>query len=158
MTTIYDAIAADHATHRDLLARIADTSGDSAARRKCWQRFYYDVKAHAAAEEETFYSRLMADPEGQQDARHSVHEHQEMDDIMDELDGKDFSSPGWLQRFATLREAYEHHMEEEESDLFARAREVFEDDSKGEIGAAFARRKAAELGLVDEKSENKLEE
>lgn len=157
MRTIYDAIRADHAEHRQLLERIADTSGDSETRRACWKHFYYDVKAHAAAEEETFYSKLMADPAAQGDARHSVHEHQELDELMDELDAKDFSSPGWLQRFRELRESYEHHMEEEENDLFPRARKVLDDDGRGERGAAFARRKAAEVGRVDEKDADKLE-
>ena len=38
MTSIYDAIRADHERHRDLLARIADTTGDSAERRDAFNR------------------------------------------------------------------------------------------------------------------------
>ncbi len=95
--TIYERICKDHAHHRELLNRIAQTSGDSEDRREAWDAFYYDVKAHAAAEEETFYSKLMADSDGQDDARHSVSEHKEMDDIIEELQSTEFSSPAWLQ-------------------------------------------------------------
>ena len=51
MPSIYDAIKSDHDDHRTLLEQIADTEGDSAARREAWRSFYYEVKSHAAAEE-----------------------------------------------------------------------------------------------------------
>lgn len=156
--SIYEKIEQDHGVHRDLLNKLADTSGDSDERRRLWKDFYYDVKAHAAAEEETFYSKLMEDPSGQDDARHSVAEHKELDDIMEELQGMDLSSPGWLTRFKTLKHEYEHHMEEEENDIFAKGRKVFDDDQTAEIGERFDERKEAELELVDEKAEQSLEE
>ncbi|MFN0265207.1 hemerythrin domain-containing protein [Tepidamorphus sp. 3E244] len=158
MTTIYERIKADHETHRRLLDGIADTQGDSEERRKMWNEFYYDVKSHAAAEEETFYSKLMEDPKGQDDARHSVAEHKEMDDIMEELNKMDFSSPGWLTRFKTLKHDYEHHMEEEEEDIFAKGREVFSKEEAETFADRFETRKKAERKLVDEKAEGSLEE
>lgn len=156
--TIYQAIQADHETHRMLLNQLAETSGDTDERRTLWQQFYYDVKSHAAAEEETFYSRLMAKPDGQDDARHSVAEHKELDDIMEELNGMGFDNPGWLTRFKTLKHDYEHHMEEEEQDIFPKAREVVAKDKEGELAEAFVTRKEAEYKLVDQKADASLEE
>ena len=158
MATIYEEIREDHEKHRELLNRIAETHGDSEERRNAWNAFYYDVKAHAAAEEETFYSKIMEKPGGQDDARHSVAEHKEMDDIMEELNSMEMDSPGWLTRFKTLKHDYEHHMEEEEEDIFSTAREVLTDDSDGRIGERFLDRKAKERELVDEKAEEALEE
>lgn len=158
MKTIYEAIREDHEVHRKLLNQIAATEGDSEARRSAWECFYYDVKSHAAAEEETFYSKLIAEPKGQDDARHSVHEHQELDDIMEELNDMDMSSPGWLTRFKTLKHEYEHHMDEEEEDIFSKAREVLSEDKDGKIASSFNERKQAELKLVDKKAEESLEE
>ncbi|TMM51087.1 hemerythrin domain-containing protein [Sulfitobacter sabulilitoris] len=158
MPSIYDAIMQDHATHRALLREIAETSGDSAARRDAWNRFYHDVKSHAAAEEETFYSKLMAETWGQDAARHSVHEHQQLDDIMEELNTTDMSSPGWLARFKTLKHDYEHHMEEEENEVFARAREVIGEEQNDSFGRAFEDRKVQERKLVDEKVQDSLED
>lgn len=156
--TIYEAIRQDHETHRMLLNRLAETSGDSEERRSLWNQFYYDVKSHAAAEEETFYSKLIAEPDGQDDARHSVSEHKELDDIMEELNSMGFDNPGWLTRFKTLKHDYEHHMDEEEEDIFPKARKVVDTDSDGTIADAFVTRKKAERTLVDEKSEASLEE
>ena len=156
--SIYETIKKDHDEHRRLMDELAETSGDSTARRALWTKFYYDVKAHGAAEEEAFYSKLIATEAGQPDARHSVHEHQEIDDLLEELQGMDMSSPGWLTRFKKLKHDYEHHMDEEEADIFERAREEIGADADNRIGGTFQQRKKAEIELVDQKAEDALEE
>lgn len=158
MPTIYESIKADHDEHRKLLATIIDTEGDSATRRKAWYELYYDVKSHAAAEEETFYSKLMATEEGQDDARHSVSEHKEMDDLLEELNKIDMSSSAWLTRFRQLKHDYEHHMDEEEEEIFAKARREVHDDTDGKIASQFKERKEAERELVDQKAAESLEQ
>lgn len=158
MTTIYKEIERDHDKHRELLKRIAGTSGDSTDRRLLWEELYYDVKAHAAAEEETFYAKLMERPGGQDDARHSVSEHKALDDIMEELNSMGFDNPGWLRRFKTLREEYEHHMDEEEDEIFTKARQVLDDDDSAPFAERFLKRKRDEKKLVDKKAEDRLEQ
>ena len=158
MTSIYDAIQEDHQTHRTLLNQIAETSGDSEERRKAWKAFYEDVKSHAAAEEETFYSKLMNKTWGQDAARHSVHEHQQLDDLMEELNESDMASGGWLQKFKKLRHDYEHHIDEEEDEVFSRAREVIPESEIKGYGERFKARKKEELGLIEEKREDALED
>ncbi|MCB1333921.1 MAG: hemerythrin domain-containing protein [Roseivivax sp.] len=158
MPSIYEAIKADHETHRALLDRIAETTGDSPERRKAWSEFYHDVKSHAAAEEETFYSKLISKTWGQDAARHSVHEHQEMDDLMEELNEMDMSSGGWLQKFKALKHDYEHHMDEEENEVFTRAREVIPEKEIAGYGETFEKRKKKERGLIAEKREDALED
>ena len=158
MTTVYDAIKADHDVHRQLLHELTETHGDSARRRDLWNQFYYEVKSHAAAEEETFYSRLMRHPEGQDNARHSVAEHKELDDIMEDLNSMDFSSTGWLTRLKTLKHDYEHHMEEEENEIFDKGRELLSNEQVIGFAAEFIERKAAERKLVDQKADASLEE
>lgn len=158
MPTIYEKLKSDHDKHRDLLAKLAETEGDSEERRDLWTAFYYDVSAHAAAEEVTFYSGLISESDGQSEGRHSVAEHQELDDILQELNEMDMSSPGWLTRFKTLKDRYEHHIDEEEEDIFPIARDVIGADKAGEIAAEFVERKKEERQLVDRKADEALEE
>ena len=158
MPSIYDAIKNDHDTHRSLLTKIAETSGDTKERRDAWTRFYNDVKSHAAAEEETFYSKLISKTWGQDAARHSVHEHQQLDDLMEELNDMDMASPGWLTKFRTLKHDYEHHIDEEENEVFDRAREVIGAEHNDDFGARFEARKAKERGLIEKKKEDSLED
>lgn len=158
MPTIYEKLKSDHDKHRGLLAKLAKTEGNSPERRKLWETFYYDVSAHAAAEEVSFYSQLISDSDGQSEGRHSVAEHQELDDMLQELNEMDMSSPGWLTRFKTMKDRYEHHIEEEEEDIFPVAKDVIGSDKSGEVAAEFAERKKEECKLVDEKAEDALEE
>ena len=158
MTDIYAAIKTDHDQHRELLATIADTQGDTDRRRAAWDLFYTEVKSHAAAEEETFYSKLIAKTWGQEHARHSVTEHKELDDLMEEMREMDMGSDAWMEKFKTLRHDYEHHIEEEEEEVFPRAREIIPADEIDGYGERFLARKDEERGLIDEKREDSLEE
>lgn len=158
MPSIYDAIKSDHDAHRDLLNALEQTSGDTAERREAWNSFYRDVKSHAAAEEETFYSKLISETWGQDSARHSVHEHQQLDDLMEELNEMDMSSPGWLTKFKTLKHDYEHHIDEEENEVFTRARETIGEEHNEAFGQRFEERKKEERGLIEKKREDSLED
>ena len=62
--TIDQAIVGDHDLHRELLEGLAATSGETHERRTLWNCSLYDVKAHAAAEEEILYSKLIAIADG----------------------------------------------------------------------------------------------
>ena len=53
---------------------------------------------------------------------------QECYGIIQELDEMDMSSPGWLTRFKTLRHDYEHHIDEEETEIFPVAKDVIGPD------------------------------
>ncbi len=158
MPDIYEAIKADHDDHRALLDRICDTEGASDDRQAAWSKFYYEVKSHAAAEEETFYSKLISKTWGQDVARHSVHEHQELDDLMEELNGMDMSSADWLEKFGKLDHDYRHHIDEEENEVFTQARKEVPEDEIDGYGERFLARKREERDLVDKKTARSLED
>jgi hemerythrin superfamily protein len=158
MSDIYQEIKIDHDRHRALLDTIEDTSGDSAKRNQAWNEFFHDVKAHAAAEEETFYSKLISKTWGQDAARHSVAEHKELDDLMEELHEMDMAHGSWLQKFKTFKHDYLHHIEEEEDELFTRAKEVIPESEIKGYGERFRTRKKEEAGLVEKKREDQLED
>jgi iron-sulfur cluster repair protein YtfE (RIC family) len=145
MATIYEVLKKDHDSHREVLNKLDATSGDSPEREKLYATMKRELEAHTAAEEETFYATLMAKPDGQEKARHSVSEHKEAADLLGELDETEFSSPGWLARFRKLKEELEHHMDEEENEVFARARKLIAQPKAEELGSEFLRRKRAEM-------------
>lgn len=156
MTNIYTAIKDDHDNHRKLLSDLQDSTADDRA--DLWTKFYNDVKSHAAAEEETFYSKLISKTWGQDAARHSVHEHQQLDDLMEELNVMDHSTDLWMKKFEQLKHDYEHHMDEEENEVFTRAKDVIGEGEIEGFGKAFTKRKKEERNLIDEKREDSLED
>ena len=78
--TIFDAIRADHETQRTLIDILVDTTGDSEGRNEIFAKLEVELEAHAGAEERHFYVPLMEVDMTQDQARHSVAEHKELDD------------------------------------------------------------------------------
>jgi hemerythrin-like domain-containing protein len=149
MTDIFSILKSDHDLHREMLAKIAETSGDTSERRNLFEAFRIEVTAHAAAEEQSLYATMLGNPELQEDGRHSVAEHKEIDDMLGELQETDMATGAWLTKFKELRHRYEHHIEEEEDEMFPAAEKELSNTVAKELGAKFDRRKPAELEVAE---------
>lgn len=141
---IFARLKQDHDHHRALLDRLAETSGDSTERRRLFEEFTREVKGHAAAEEQALYSTMMRKPATTDETRHSVAEHHEIEETLNDLAATDMSSSGWLQKFRQLDHDYRHHIEEEEEDHFPEFEGHLTKDDLAHTETVFARRKAAE--------------
>ena len=142
---IFEEIIIDHKKQRDLMNKLTETEGESDKRKELFRKFSSELKAHAAAEEQVFYASLMEDPDGTDKSRHSVAEHKEALDLIKELKDISMSSGGWLQKFKKLKEDNEHHMEEEENEVFSKAKKVFKETEISKMGDEFRDRKNAEI-------------
>ena len=147
---IFADLKADHDRHRDLLARLAETKGDSEERRDLFEAFRVEVSAHAAAEEESLYASMLARPELRDEARHSVSEHKEIDDYFGELAELDPAATEWTQKFGEMRHRYEHHIDEEEEEMFPAAAKDLSDAEQERIANIFEARKPKELAIAEE--------
>lgn len=141
---IYQKLKREHDDHRELMRRIADTTGETDERKRLFDLLIEDVESHAAAEEQTLYSELIEATEGQPQTRHSVSEHKQSSDYLEELKGTDMSSAAWLATFRKFREDLEHHMREEEQKVFELSEELIDDERADELGGKFDRRKQVE--------------
>lgn len=149
-TKIFARLKADHDRHRDLLARIDETHGDSDERRTLFETFRVEVTAHAASEEMSLYATMLAKPELRDDAQHSVSEHKEIEDFLTELYEMDFASTGWLTRFRTMKDRYLHHIDEEEEEMFPEAEKDLSEAKKQELLAIFEKEKPKEKAKAAE--------
>ncbi len=147
--SIYRKLKNDHDRHRDLMRRIADTSGDTDERQRLFDTLVEEVESHAAAEEQTLYSELIESVDGQPQTRHSVAEHKQTSDLLEELRSTDMSNPAWLMTFKKFRDALEHHMNEEENDVFDLSEDVIDDDRAVELGEKFEGRKQVEKQRIE---------
>ncbi len=147
--TIFDRLKQDHDAHRQLFAKMADAKDDSDRLKKLFDQFKVEVSAHAAAEEETLYATMLARPDLREDAQHSVSEHKEIDDYLEELDDLKFDGEAWRKKFAKMKERYLHHIEEEEEEMFPNAAKDLTADEEKPLAATFAKRKPAELARAE---------
>ena len=146
---IYQKIKRDHEVHRELMDRISATTGESEERKELFEKLLVDVEAHAAAEEQTLYSELIETVEAQSQTRHSIAEHEDTSELLDELQKTDMSSPAWLATFKKFRHELEHHMTEEERDVFPVGEELIGDKKASELGEKFENRKEIEEEQMD---------
>ena len=58
-----------------------------------------------------------------------------MDEIMGELGQTDVTDETWAAKFKVMKENIEHHIEEEEGEMFPKARQVFDKDELEALGA-----------------------
>ncbi len=141
---IYDRLTKDHDRQRELLRKISETEGDSENRRRLFAALKEEADSHAAAEEQTFYAALIEKPDGQEKARHSIAEHKDANDLLEELDELDMGSGGWLQKLKKLRHELEHHVKEEEEEVFPLAKTLIDESRAQDLAKKFEARKRLE--------------
>ena len=157
---IFERLKEDHDRQRDLLDRIEKTEGASDERKELFEEFTLDAKSHAAAEEQALYSTMLRKPETTGETRHSVAEHHEIEDALNDLAATDMSSSGWLTKFKQLKHDYLHHIEEEEDEHFKDFEKLLTKEDEEHMKSVFDRRKKAEKAdakVTPEKKEDAKE-
>jgi hemerythrin-like domain-containing protein len=139
---IYRDLKKDHDLHRSLLKRISESDGD---RTSLFKELHVQIDAHAAAEEESLYATMLADPDLRDDARHSVAEHKEIADYLVELAKMEPGEGEWDAQFAHMRKRYEHHIDEEEKEMFPAAEKELPHPVEEKLAETYEARKPAEL-------------
>jgi hypothetical protein len=148
MARIYENLIADHDRHRSLLEKIAAADAGSTERQGAFDQLRIELQAHAAAEEESLYAIMLADPDLRDSARHSVAEHKEIDDKLGELVDLDGSSDDWTKAFEELRHRYLHHIDEEEEEMFPEAEQGLSAADERKAADTFEERKPEELEIA----------
>ena len=141
---IFARLKKDHDIHRSLLDRLAETHGASADRKALFEELTFEVKGHAAAEEQAVYSTMMRKPETTHETRHSVAEHHEIEEMLNDLAATDMASSAWLAKFRELDHRYRHHIDEEEDEHFPDFAKYLTEEDCAHMRSVFERRKRAE--------------
>lgn len=149
---IYEDLKQDHSRHRDLLKRIAATGDGSKDRDTMFESLRKELQAHAAAEEESLYATMLGNPDLRDEARHSVSEHKEIDDMLGELVEIDTHSSEWLDKFKDMRHRYLHHIDEEEEEMFPSAADELPSKVEEKIADVFEERKPQELERAEQET------
>lgn len=157
---IFARLKEDHDRHRELLDRLLQTSGASDERQTLFEELTKELKGHASAEEQALYSTMMRKPPTTDDTRHSVAEHHEIEEALNDLAATDMATAAWLTKFKTFDYDYRHHIDEEEEEHFPEFAEHLTDEDRKWMRDVFERRKReekAEAEVTPEKKEDAKE-
>ena len=137
-----DAIAllkADHDKVKKMLAEGEETTERAVkTRSELFETLKSEMLIHERIEEEIFYPALKSHPKARDIVLEGYEEHHVVDEIMGELETTPVSDETWGAKFKVMKESIEHHIEEEEGEMFKQARQVFDADELEQLGARMA--------------------
>ena len=131
---IYEKLARDHQKARETIARLKEAGEGSAKPREAlFRQLKHDLEAHVAFEEEVFYPAVAEDEDNKDEIDEALAEHDEATALLEELAELDTGSEEFSLRLGELEEALEHHVSEEEKEIFPAAREAISDERAAEM-------------------------
>ena len=126
----------DHRKVKKMLAEGEETTERAeVTRSQLYATLRREMETHERIEEEIFYPALKAHPKARDIVLEGYEEHHVVDEIMGELGKTDVTDETWTAKFKVMKENIEHHIEEEEGEMFSAARKAFEDDELEALGA-----------------------
>jgi len=141
----------DHRAVKRLLDELETTTERGIkTRTELYDRIKEMLTVHETIEEEIFYPALLERAKTHDITLEGYEEHHVVDLLMGELEELDVADETWGAKASVMKENVEHHIEEEEGEMFQKTRQVFDDDALEELGRRMQARKESaskELGI-----------
>jgi len=135
-------LKADHEKVRGLLGQFENATG--ARREKLRGQIDRELKVHTQIEEEIFYPAYRDAARKKDDKKlffEALEEHHVVDLVLPEMnDGE--NTEELKAKAKVLKELVEHHADEEEKEMFPRARKLLSKDELRDLGAQMQQRKS----------------
>lgn len=144
----------DHVKVKDLLDKLTDTTTRAEKTRgKLLAEIGEELRIHTKIEEKIFYPafRAAGGPDEVAMFHEATEEHKAVElQVLPDLESSDLSSEEFTGRAKVLQEMIEHHVKEEETDMFPKAQELLDSKKLEELGVQMMKLKeelAAELAV-----------
>ena len=144
-------LTTDHKKVKRLLGELESTTERGVkTRTELFATIKGELTVHEIIEEEIFYPELKAHPKAKDIVLEGFEEHHVVDLLMSELEALPVEDETWGAKALVMKENIEHHIEEEEGEMFKQARSVFDKAELEDLGKRMEQRKrtaAEELGI-----------
>ena len=132
----------DHDRIKPLLAELKETTDRAEKTRgDLFSRIKEELTIHEIIEEEIFYPTLKEHPKAREIVLEGYEEHNVVDTLMGELSALPVDDETWGAKFTVMKENIEHHVEEEEGEMFAKARQAFSEAELEDLGRIMEERR-----------------
>lgn len=139
-------LKADHQKVKALLAELSETTARAVKKRAdLLAEISLNLKAHTQIEEEIFYPAFKQAGEKEEAKMYfeAMEEHRAAGElVLPDLLNTDTGSEKFSGRAKVLKELVEHHVKEEEEEMFKQAKKLFSKDELNELGRQLEQRKA----------------
>lgn len=140
----FELLKKDHKKVSQLFKEIEAASGQT--KKEIFARLKTELDVHANVEERIFYPALENKEEARDITLEAYEEHKVVKDLLGELGNSNAPEDEWDAKLTVLKENVEHHVEEEEGELFSKARQVLSKQEIEELGVEMEAEKASQLG------------
>ena len=133
-----DLLKADHEKVKGILSQLSESTDRAVKKRtELLEKLELEVSIHTQLEEEILYPAYKA-AGGKAEAEmyyEAKEEHRTVDSlVLPDLKGSDPTSPEFAGRVKVIKELLEHHIEEEETDMFPHAKKILGKAKLDELG------------------------
>jgi hemerythrin superfamily protein len=131
---VVDILTSDHHEVLDLVQQIPSVE-DANVRRDMADTVIAELMRHSVAEEMYVYP-VMRDrlPNGDDEVKHDTEEHQQLEEVMKQLESVDANDAAFFDVMSRLEEVLRDHVSDEENDQFPQLRSTIPQDELVEIG------------------------
>lgn len=134
---IYDALRESHERQRSLCRKLLRTKAHDQRRIDLFGELRIELAAHEAAEERYLYVPMLMDDRGLNSSRHALHEHHEIDELIEKLREGRPGDRGWLATARALSKQVHHHLREEETKFFQMSGKILSTTQKQRLGKKY---------------------
>jgi len=132
----FTLLKTDHKTVAGLMDKIEKTTERAVKTRdELFTQLKSELDIHAEIEEKILYPVLEKADETHDISLEAYEEHRIVKQLLSELDSEPKDAEEWTAKFTVLKENVEHHVEEEEGEMFKKARKVLSEEEIEELGA-----------------------
>lgn len=140
MPDVLTLLKEDHDKVKKLFKEVNELSdGAHATRRKLFEKIDEELSLHAKLEETIFYPAFKAKSKAASEERDEIleayEEHASVKDLLRKLEATDPADETYKAKVQVLSELVEHHVKEEETEMFKQAKKLFSSEELEEIGA-----------------------
>ena len=135
----------DHKKVAGILEKIDGTTERATkGREELFTQLKNELDVHTRIEEEILYPALEEYEETRAISLEAYEEHALVKQLLEELAAAPKDDEEWTAKFTVLKENIEHHVEEEEGEMFKEARKVFSEDELRSLGERLQEAKQVE--------------
>ncbi len=136
---IYQALKKDHDKLKTLLSELLTLNEDTKSVRKheLIEKIRDELIPHSRAEEAVLYNSLRMLDSTKDLGMHGYTEHMAAETLLRSLQGMDVLHTSWKATAEKLTEALEHHIQEEETEMFSAAQSVFSEEEAVAMAQTF---------------------
>ncbi len=131
----FELLKQDHEKVSEIFAKLEETTERALkTREELFTRLQTELEVHSRIEEQIFYPAIKDAEETHEITLEAFEEHAVVKTLLEELASDPKDTEEWAAKLKVLKENVEHHVEEEEGDMFAGARNVLSGEQIESLG------------------------